>query len=497
MKLAERFPSLVKILEISAAGFLVLTILLLPVTSLPLLSGWMGGTQVAPPSIITLFAASPFCLTLFLLRRETLPRETLPWLAFAGAGLLSSALAFFLPLPPYRSFTPLDAEIKALLTFAIGAACYIMFSTWFRREGRLVWALRLINIGGILLLTWSFVQLYIILFANGEYPGFMVQIQSWISPGSLKNQVFSMRVTGFALEPSWLAHQLNMVFLPVWLAASVTGYSSFRKVLRVSLENVLLLGGFVILVFTYSRVGLLGILLALAYLVFQVNRAGNRWLRERLVKRGWHSTPWLGFFIGILVLLIYALLVFGLLSFLARTDPRIARLLAFQELPASLLEFAARVDFSERVIYWLNGWQVFARYPLFGVGLGNAGFFFTEHLAPIGRRSYEILQALNQAIFLPNIKSFWIRLLAETGIFGTSLFLGWYILLWSASRRLVRETSILLRTLGWVGSFTLLTFLAEGFSIDSFALPYLWISLGLVTAASALARRKAEQGASG
>jgi hypothetical protein len=131
------------------------------------------------------------------------------------------------------------------------------------------------------------------------------------------------------------------------------------------------------------------------------------------------------------------------------------------------------------------------------VGLGNAGFFFTEHLAPIGRRSYEILQALNQAIFLPNIKSFWIRLLAETGIFGTSLFLGWYILLWSASRRLVRETSILLRTLGWVGSFTLLTFLAEGFSIDSFALPYLWISLGLVTAASALARRKAEQGASG
>lgn len=305
-----------------------------------------------------------------------------------------------------------------------------------------------------------------------------------------------MRVSGFAFEPSWLAHQLNMVFLPVWLAASVTGYSSFKKIMQVSLENILLLCGFVVLIFTYSRIGLLGILLALAYIVFQINRVGIRWLRERLVKRGWRSTPWLGIFLGIVVLLIYAVLVVGLLFLLARTDARIARLLAFKGLPTSLLDFAASVDFSERVIYWLNGWQVFARYPLFGVGLGNAGFYFAEHLPAVALRSSEMVQMLNQGLFLPNIKSFWIRLLAETGLFGTSLFLSWYYLLWNACRRLTRETSILLQSMGWMGTITLLTFLAEGFSIDSFALPYLWISLGLVTAASALARRKAEQTAS-
>jgi hypothetical protein len=487
----------VKILEITGAGFLILTILLLPISSLPLLSGLMGGTLVAPPAIITLFAACPIWLTLFLLRREMLPREILPWLAFAGAGLLSSALAYFLPLPPYRSFTPLDAEISALLTFAIGAACYLIFSTWFRRERQLVWALRAVNLGGILLLIWSFAQLYIILVADGDYPGLMVRIQSLISPRSLTDQVYYMRVSGFAFEPSWLAHQLNMVYLPVWLAASVTGYSSFRKVLRVSLENVLLLCGFVILIFTYSRIGLLGFLLALAYGVFQINRLWIRWLREQLVKYGWRSTPWLGIFLGILVLLIYTVLVVGLLALLARTDARIARLLAFKEFPTSLLDFAASVDFSERVIYWLNGWQVFGCYPLFGVGLGNAGFYFTEHLPAVALRSSEMVQTLNQALFLPNIKSFWIRLLAETGLFGASLFLSWYFLLWSASRRLTREMSVLLRTMGWMGSITLLTFLAEGFSIDSFALPYLWISLGLVTAASALTRSKVEQVALG
>jgi hypothetical protein len=39
--------------------------------------------------------------------------------------------------------------------------------------------------------------------------------------------------------------------------------------------------------------------------------------------------------------------------------------------------------------------------------------------------------------------------------------------------------------------FVIAAFIAEGFSIDSFALPYLWTSLGIITAASAVARREA------
>jgi hypothetical protein len=497
MRLADRFPFLVRIFEAAGSGLLLLAIFLLPITSLPRLSKLMGGTLVAPPAIITLFVACPIWLFLFFLRREKLQRETLPWLAFIGAGLLSSALAFFLPLPPFRDFTPMSAEVSALLTFAIGAACYIVFATWYRKEKWLVWALRAINLSGLLLLFWSLAQLYIILVTKGNYPGLMVQIQSLISIRPLTDHVYYMRVSGFAYEPSWLGHQLNTVYLPVWLAASITGYSSFRKLGRVSIENLLMLGGFVILVFTYSRISLLGILLALAYGIYQLNRAGIRRLRIWLVRHGWRSTRGLGILIGILVFFIYATLILGLLILLAHQDARIARLLAFKEVPTSLLDFSASTDFAERVIYWLNGWQVFARYPIFGVGLGNAGFYFVQNLPAVSLRYKEILQVVYQALELPNVKSFWIRLLSETGVFGMSLFMGWYVLLWNASRRLITDSSNLLRMMGWMGSIVLLTFLTEGFSIDSFALPYIWISLGLVSAASTLARDKSNKALAG
>jgi hypothetical protein len=70
------------------------------------------------------------------------------------------------------------------------------------------------------------------------------------------------------------------------------------------------------------------------------------------------------------------------------------------------------------------------------------------------------------------------------------LFAAWQVALWQGSKFLRTNGSLLLRTLGWLGAFALIAFLAEGFSIDSFALPYLWISTGLLTAASVLARRQ-------
>jgi hypothetical protein len=48
-----------------------------------------------------------------------------------------------------------------------------------------------------------------------------------------------------------------------------------------------------------------------------------------------------------------------------------------------------------------------------------------------------------------------------------------------------------LRLFGWMVFFVITAFLAEGFSIDSFALPYVWASLGIATAASVLARKEA------
>jgi hypothetical protein len=45
----------------------------------------------------------------------------------------------------------------------------------------------------------------------------------------------------------------------------------------------------------------------------------------------------------------------------------------------------------------------------------------------------------------------------------------------------------MMKTIGWAGIFMLVGMILDGFSVDSFALPYIWATTGLVTAASAIA----------
>ena len=85
---------------------------------------------------------------------------------------------------------------------------------------------------------------------------------------------------------------------------------------------------------------------------------------------------------------------------------------------------------------------------------------------------------------IPNIKSLWVRLLAETGIVGAAFFAAWYSSLWQSARFVFASTDRFLRAAGLFGMFVLVGILIEGFSVDTFALPYYWVSFGLLTAAS-------------
>jgi hypothetical protein len=73
-------------------------------------------------------------------------------------------------------------------------------------------------------------------------------------------------------------------------------------------------------------------------------------------------------------------------------------------------------------------------------------------------------------------------------LIGFSLFCTWFYVLWRGGKFLERQAGHEFRLFGVMALFVIVAFLAEGFSIDSFAMPYLWVSLGFATAASALAR---------
>jgi len=85
---------------------------------------------------------------------------------------------------------------------------------------------------------------------------------------------------------------------------------------------------------------------------------------------------------------------------------------------------------------------------------------------------------------LLNIKNLWIRLLAETGIVGFSIYVCWLFNLWRSSQGLLRLDLPLAKTIGWMGIFAILGLALEGFSLDSFALPYSWLTFGFITSAN-------------
>jgi hypothetical protein len=462
-----------------------LGILLLPLTSVPLLARLTGASTVAPISALPVAWLVLVFFIPYLLRGGRLPRQTLPFFIFIGVAIIASAAAYFLDVPFYRGRNLLGEQIPAFATLALGAAYYLIFATWPHSEGRLRLSLKLINIGGITIIIWSLLQAGVIWGLNGRYPTLMIQIQSWLS----LQDFIPGRVSGFTYEPSWLAHQLNILYLPFWLAASIERYSAHRfKFGRVSLENLLLLGGLAVLLLSFSRVGILAFLAVCAFLIV---RQALRWasrLSERPRSDGARPARLarIGTQAGMLAVfgLVLVLGFVALIYLMGRVDERLASLFDLENLRgATFYDITNQLAFAERVVYWATGWEVFNDFPLLGVGLGTTGFFFPEKIPAFGWGLWEIQQLFFRLPYLPNLKSMWVRILTETGIIGFAFYSSWYYLLWRSAKTLAFRHTRLLKTIAMAGLLVLIAYLIEGFSIDSFAMPYLWVSMGLLTAA--------------
>ena len=144
---------------------------------------------------------------------------------------------------------------------------------------------------------------------------------------------------------------------------------------------------------------------------------------------------------------------------------------------------ADRAAFAERLVYWRAGYAPFERYPILGVGLGNAGFFFPEGVPSYGHQLVEIQKALDPLDEnFPNPKNLWIRILSETGFLGLAAFLTWMVVLGFAAYALIAREQKMHRLLGIAGLLGLTAWIIEGLSLDTFALPQAWVLCGLLTA---------------
>ena len=398
----------------------ILILVFLPFTSFPLISKFTGGTLVAPLSILPLIWLVFTWLPYYFIKGKTLPGELKPLLIFVFFVLLSSGFAFFILMPYFKGHTIQKEELEAIGTLGIGFAFLLTAVTRVQSRKQIFNSLAWINVGGILFLFWSLVQTSMIVFNNGSLPPVIDSIQRAISVANLRGSITTLRIYGLTLEPSWLAHSLNMLYLPVWLAASRFKVSAFRfRLGKLTVENFLLIFGIIAMFLTYSRIGLISFLFILAWFIVDISTSISKRIADYKKRKSSKSVVTNKYFVtGAMIFVLISSFVI-LLYTLSLKDYRFRKLLEIETYTSesfSFMTIARKAAFAERVAFWEFGWEVFNEYPILGVGLGNVGQFSETYLSAQAWTMDEVRNLLFYATTLPNTKSLWVRLLSETGL---------------------------------------------------------------------------------
>lgn len=455
----------------------VLAVAALPFTSVPLVSKIIRSTSVAPGSLIFIIPLALLAFPIMFKRKQPLPFLAKPALFFFLYVFLTVFLAFFRNIPDYKDQTITSTAIEGLATSGLGLLFLLVFMSVPNSKLKIDHTMRILNWTGLVLIIWSMATGFITRDMKGIFPVIDV-IQGYTTT----TRFFEGRMTGFAAEPSWLAHMLNLVFLAYWLAATINKTSVHRfRVWKFTFENLLLAGGIAVLAGTLSRGGLAAFMLVVAFLFLLVNIRFIRYL-----SRKWNSKHhiWFTTLLSVgLVIAYLGLLVLGLFV-LSKVDPRMENVFQFNSTADNpLIKYADELQFGERVLYWQTGWNIYNNYPVFGVGVGFSGFYFIDSFPDSAWGLAETRRLMYQSTNLMNIKNLWVRLFAETGIIGFVLFLGVLIVAACTCVELIWSKTGMRRTIGYMGVFSLIALILEEFSVDSFVLPYIWFTLGMVAAA--------------
>jgi O-antigen ligase len=457
----------------------VLFFISLPVTSFPLFPADLGGRTLVRPLAIYPLVILLVLLIIPRLIKRPMPSTYLPLLAFTLVALISTVFAFTSDLEAFRGITPVSRLVRNLITLGLGLSFYFTTTMLHETWEDLRFSLRWLYIGMGLALLWGTVQIPLVFYNSPLYYKAVNFFQSLISTRKL----FSTRVSGLTYEPKWFAEQICFLLFP-WLIGSVlAGKSCFRwRWRRVTIEMLLLLWAVGVLVFTFSRTGLV-ILAALSLIGYVLYRYyfhkkphhTGRPIRRRVLEAS----------AIILVMLAGIFIVGSQNSYFSRLWRYFTE--ATQQRQRSYLEYIA---VEQRFVYWETAFHMFNSYPWLGVGLGNYAFYFDQMLPnqPWNEQK-EIVRQITPGEGrdrLITAKNLYARLMAETGILGTAAFTTFLIAIIGCALFLWFSPHPEQKFWGISAFLALIVFGFVIFAFDSFALPNMWIVFGLITSAAHL-----------
>lgn len=443
--------------------------------------------MVAPLSFLPMVLLVLVVVLPEFLERKAFPRQFQPLYIFFLIAVFSLAIAFLRELPSFRTIPVWRNALEGLVTLLFGFGFYLVTIYCLRDQKQIRDALRWINLGGAIIILVVGLQ-YVTYKLSGTFPQVLISFQRIISSSG---RLFDGRATGLAYEPSWLAHQLNILYIPIWFGFTTQNETIYHRKLfgRIPIEALLLTGGITSMFLSFSRIGWLTIIAVSMFLFFKLaNSKINRLLERKEKETGSKHNAWRSIFskfiLWLLLLLIMLLLIFSAGQIMRRVDPRMEQLFNLKVLQQfGIMGWAGRLGFAERIIYWQSAFNAFVDHPFFGTGLGVAGYYFPETTPSFGYRLPEILSALLYDNFIPNAKNLWVRLLSETGIVGFSFFIAWVVEHWRDAKDIEkRKHSGLFKAMGMAGQLLIIALIVEGFSLDTFGLPYYWIGFGLIVA---------------
>jgi O-antigen ligase len=465
-----------------------LFLITLPVTSFPYLPHVIGGTALVRPLSIYPLIVLLIIATLPRLFSGPVPRTIYTFLPFVLIALIASLLSLLKGIEPMLGVTVSDRILRALMTLGIGSAIYLTVAVLPRTPDELRSSLRWLYVGFIAALTWGTFQVVYVIHFNPDYFHLLMKLQAFIST----RKIFFNRVSGMTYEPNWFAEQISFLLIPWLLASVLSGYSAFRWRWRwLTVEWFLLAWSIVILVFTFSRAGLINLvlLLFLGVVFFRVRKP------HKAAKPHTRLASWARRLLeAALVVSIFAGLVFAAST---RND-FFARIWGYwrdvQE--RTVADYFNYLGFGARFMYAEAAYNTYTANPVLGVGLGNYAFYFEEMLPDeFLARTPEILRILTPEVGRSRLitpKNLYFRILAETGLLGMATFTAFLVAVLGCAFFLWLSREQQPRFWGIASLLGLCVFLPAGFSFDSLAIPNMWVVFGLITAAAWVYARQEE-----
>jgi hypothetical protein len=464
-----------------------LFLLTLPVTSFPFFPPAMGGEAlVRPLALYPLVGLMPFFVLPKLLRKP-LPRPFLPLLVFALVALASSLLSLLKGIDPVLGISADARVLRGLFTLAIGISIYLVGSVLPENLEDLRFTLRWIYAGGALALLWGTLQAGYIIHYSDSWFGLLARMQSYIST----RRLLVDRISGLTYEPHWFAEQIILLLIPFSLTSVMMNSSVFPRkfpgrLRRLSVEMFILGWSIILLPFTFSRAGVLNLVLLISISMAFLAPQAARWLLAR--------QPDLSIVRIMLLVVLVALILAVPIYLIGARNAFFARVWEYwQQENGSFSGYLVYLGFDARLAYSQAAYNTYLAYPVLGVGLGNYGFYFKDMLPyqPL----YEIPEVLNMVTpeagrdRLITSKNLYLRLMAETGIVGAIAFLAFIITLAGNALSMWLAPERDWKYWGAASLSGLVAFSLCAFTFDSFVIPNMWVVFGLITAATCIQNR--------